>query len=379
MIEVIGVGGAGCNAVDHMIREGVMGVEFIAVDDDAQILERSLAPRKLHLKETGLDSDTGREQITKVLKGTHMLFIVAGMGGGTGTGAALAIAGIAREKDILTVAVVARPFDAEGERVRIAEAGIAELQKHVDSLIVVPNDRRMNEVGENTFKAVDDMLRRAVGGIAEIVNFPGLINVDFEDVRALMRRMGRAVMGSACASGSERARVAARNAILSLEQRNLSGTRAKGVLINITASRRLKRAEIIEVLNAMREFIADDASLVFGAVYDESMGEEMCVTVIAASLATDSATASDRATLRTFEAIHASLSRAMGADDSPIDAPLLDQRHEPTDEQLGSIMSAVAAKARERAARADAILHATIEREVEAALAAHRQRTERYG
>ena len=300
VIKVIGVGGAGGNAVDHMIREGVMGVDFVAANTDAQALKRSVAHRKVKLGKSGLGAgakpDAGRsaameerEQIAESLKGAHMVFITAGMGGGTGTGAAPIVAEVAREMGILTVAVVTKPFMFEGKRLKIAEAGIAELQKNVDSLIVILNDKLMDVLGddvsmEEAFKAADNVLRNAVGGIAEIINFPGLVNVDFEDVRTVMGEMGMAMMGSANAAGVDRARIAAEQAVASplLEGINLSG--AKGVLVNITATRGLKMKEVNEVMNTVREFAAEDAHIIFGAVYDESMADEIRVTVVATGL-----------------------------------------------------------------------------------------------
>jgi cell division protein FtsZ len=322
VIKVIGVGGGGGNAVDHMIREGVMGVEFIAANTDAQALKRSVAHKKLRLGKTGLGAGakpevgrdaavSEREQIAEALKGAHMAFITAGMGGGTGTGAAPIVAEIAREMGILTVAVVTKPFAFEGKRLRIAEAGIVELQKHVDSLIVILNDRLMEVLGddvsmEDAFKAADDVLRNAVGGIAEIINFPGLVNVDFEDVRTVMGEMGMAMMGSASASDVDRARLAAEQAVASplLEGVNLSG--AKGVLVNITSSRSLKMKEVNEVMNTVREFAADDAHIIFGAVYDEDMEDELRVTVVATGLG------QPQARRQTFEVISAPI--ATGTD-----------------------------------------------------------------
>ena len=300
VIKVVGVGGAGGNAVDHMIREGVMGVEFVAANTDAQALKRSVAHKKLRLGKNGLGAgakpEVGRnaaveerEQIAEALTGAHMVFITAGMGGGTGTGAAPIVAEVAREMGILTVAVVTKPFAFEGKRLKVAEAGIVELQKNVDSLIVILNDKLMDVLGddvsmEEAFKAADNVLRNAVGGIAEIINYPVLVNVDFEDVRTVMSEMGMAMMGSASASGVDRARIAAEQAVASplLEGVNLSG--AKGVLVNITATRSLKMKEVNEVMNTVREFAADDAHIIFGAVYDEGMGEEIRVTVVATGL-----------------------------------------------------------------------------------------------
>ncbi len=300
VIKVIGVGGAGGNAVDHMIREGVNGVDFVAANTDAQALKRSGASIKLQLGKSGLGAgakpEAGRtaaveerERIAEALKGAHMAFITAGMGGGTGTGAAPIVAEVARELGILTVAVVTKPFGFEGKRMKVAEAGLTELQKQVDSLIVILNDKLMEVLGDDVsmdeaFRAADNVLRNAVGGIAEIINFPGLVNVDFEDVRTVMGEMGMAMMGSASAAGVDRARIAAEQAVASplLEGINLSG--AKGVLVNITATRGLKMKEVNEVMNTVREFAAEDAHIIFGAVYDEAMGEEIRVTVVATGL-----------------------------------------------------------------------------------------------
>ncbi len=324
VIKVIGVGGAGGNAVDHMIREGVMGVEFIAANTDAQALVRSVAHKKVRLGKTGLGAgakpDAGRtaameerEQIAESLKGAHMVFITAGMGGGTGTGAGPIVAEVAREMGILTVAVVTKPFAFEGKRGKVAEAGIAELQKNVDSLIVILNDKLMDVLGDDVsmdeaFKAADNVLRNAVGGIAEIINFPGLVNVDFEDVRTVMGEMGMAMMGSANAAGVDRARIAAEQAVASplLEGINLSG--AKGVLVNITATRSLKMKEVNEVMSTVREFAAEDAHIIFGAVYDESMGDEIRVTVVATGLG------HAQARRQPFEVINTPVVQATGTD-----------------------------------------------------------------
>ena len=324
VIKVIGVGGAGGNAVDHMIREGVMGVEFVAANTDAQALKRSVAHKKVRLGKTGLGAgakpEVGRiaaveerEHLAEALKGAHMVFITAGMGGGTGTGAAPVVAEVARELGILTVAVVTKPFGFEGKRLKVAEAGIAELQKHVDSLIVILNDKLMDVLGDDVsmdeaFKAADNVLRNAVGGIAEIINFPGLVNVDFEDVRTVMGEMGMAMMGSANASGVDRARIAAEQAVASplLEGINLSG--AKGVLVNITSTRGLKMKEVNEVMNTVREFAAEDAHIIFGAVYDESMGEEIRVTVVATGLG------QAQARRQPFEVINTPVMQATGTD-----------------------------------------------------------------
>ena len=259
VIKVIGVGGAGGNAVDHMIREGVNGVEFIAANTDGMALNRSLAPIKIQLGKNGRGAgakpevgrsaaDEYREYIADQLRGAEMVFITAGMGGGTGTGAAPIVAEVAKEMGILTVAVVTKPFDYEN-RMRAAETGIEELARNVDSLIVVLNEKLMEVLGEDAsledgFKAADNVLRNAVGGIAEIINIPGLVNVDFQDVRTVMGEMGRAMMGSAEAAGMDRARIAAEQAVASplLEGVELSG--ARGVLVNITASKSLKMKEV---------------------------------------------------------------------------------------------------------------------------------------
>ncbi len=300
VIKVIGVGGAGGNAVDHMIAEGVSGVEFIAANTDAQALKRSNAHKKIILGKTGLGAGAKpeigrlsaleeRDQIANALKGANMVFITAGMGGGTGTGAAPVIAEVARELGILTVAVVTKPFDFEGKRIKAAELGVAELHKNVDSLIVVLNDKLMEVVGddasvEECFAASNNVLRNAVGGIAEIINSPGLVNVDFEDVRTVMGEMGVAMMGSATIAGEDRARIAAEQAVASplLEGINLSG--AKGVLVNITATKSVKMKEVHQVMATVRAFAAEDAHIIFGAVYDEHIGDQIRVTVVATGL-----------------------------------------------------------------------------------------------
>lgn len=299
VIKVIGVGGAGGNAVDHMIREGVQGVEFICANTDAQALKRSLAQTKIQLGNSGLGAGykpeagraaalENRERIADALAGAHMVFITAGMGGGTGTGAAPVVAEVARELGILTVAVVTKPFDFEN-RFRVAESGVDELSKHVDSLIVVLNDKLMEVFGddasmEECFRNADDVLRKAVGGIAEIINVPGLVNVDFQDVRTLMAEMGRAMMGSAEAAGLDRARIAAEQAAASplLEGVELSG--ARGVLINITASKSLKMSEVREAVQTVRAFATEDATVFYGTVFDEAMEDRIRVTVLATGL-----------------------------------------------------------------------------------------------
>jgi cell division protein FtsZ len=302
VIKVLGVGGAGGNAVDHMIKHEVQGVEFVTLNTDAQALARSMAKGQIQLGDSGLGAgakpDAGRaaamearERIAESLQGAHMVFITAGMGGGTGTGAAPVVAEVAKEMGILTVAVVTKPFSFEGvRRLQSAEQGIDELSQHVDSVIVILNEKLEEVLGddvsmEEAFTAADNVLKNAVAGISEIINVPGLINVDFQDVRTVMSEQGMAMMGSAGASGMDRARIAAEQAVASplLEGVNLSG--ARGVVVNITAARSsLKLRETKEVMNTIRSFAADDATIIFGAVYDEAMGDELRVTVVATGL-----------------------------------------------------------------------------------------------
>jgi len=299
IIKVVGVGGAGGNAVDHMIREGVQGVDFVCANTDAQALTRSLAAIKVQLGATGLGAGSkpeagrvaaqeSREEIAAALEGAHMCFITAGMGGGTGTGAAPVVAEIAKEMGILTVAVVTKPFDFEN-RFRVAESGVEELAKQVDSLIVVLNDKLLEVFGddagfEDCFRSADNVLKNAVGGIAEIINVPGLVNVDFQDVRTAMAEMGRAMMGSAEAEGMDRARIAAEQAAVSplLEGTELSGARC--VLINITASRSLKMSEVRDAVKTVQAFAAEEAFVKYGTVFEESMGDRIRVTVVATGL-----------------------------------------------------------------------------------------------
>ena len=302
VIKVVGVGGAGGNAVNHMIEKGVAGVEFIAVNTDAQVLARNRAQTQIQLGTSGLGAGakpeeakaialSERARLEEVVAGSHMVFITAGMGGGTGTGAAPVIAEVARSLGILTVAVVTKPFTFEGsKRMRNAESGIEELAPHVDSLIVVLNDKLEEVLGEDVtqadaFAAADNVLNNAVGGIADIINRQGLINVDFQDVRTVMSEQGMAMMGSAACSGIDRARIAAEQAVACplLEGINLSG--ARGVLVNISASEgSLKLRETKEVMNTIRAFAAEDATIIYGGVFDESLGDELRVTVIATGL-----------------------------------------------------------------------------------------------
>lgn len=300
VIKVVGVGGAGGNAVQHMINKGVSGVEFIAANTDAQALAASSANNIIQIGESGLGAgmrpeigrqlaEQTRSRIEDSLRGAHMVFIAAGMGGGTGTGAAPIVAEVAKTMGALTVAVVSKPFSYEGQKcMDIAEAGLEELSKHVDSLIIILNEK-LEEIYEDEsmldwMKHADDVLNNAVAGIAEIINVPGHINVDFNDVKTIMSEQGKAMMGTATASGVDRARIAAEQAVASplLDGIDLSG--AKGVLVNVTASRGLKGKEIKEVMAAVRAFAAPDASIAQGIAYDDAMGDEIRVTVVATGL-----------------------------------------------------------------------------------------------
>jgi len=303
VIKVIGVGGCGGNAVDHMITSGLSGVEFIAINTDAQALKRNQAKLQLQLGNgvtkglgAGANPDVGREaaledreRIAEMIDGADMLFITAGMGGGTGTGAAPVVAEVAKELGILTVAVVTKPFMFEGKRVRAANQGIEALSRHVDSLIIIPNEKLMQVLGDDVsmldaFKAANNVLHGAVGGIAEVINCPGLVNVDFADVRTVMSEMGMAMMGSAQASGEDRARIAAEQAVASplLEDVNLAG--ARGVLVNITASSSVKMKEIHEVMNTIKGFTAEEATVIVGQVLDDTMEGDLRVTMVATGL-----------------------------------------------------------------------------------------------
>ena len=301
VIKVVGVGGAGGNAVAHMIRSGINGVDFICCNTDAQALFATDAPVQIRLGRTGLGAgakpeqgraaaETAREEIRAALNGAHMVFITAGMGGGTGTGAGPVVAEVAKELGILTVGVVTKPFSFEGtKRLRMAEEGITELSRHVHSLIVVLNENLYDLMDddatqEDCFKAADDVLHNACAGIAEIINVEGNVNVDFEDVKTIMGEQGQAMMGTAIASGADRARVAAEQAIACplLEGVDLHG--ARGMLVNITASRSLKMRETREIMETIRGFAAEEATVIYGTAYDESMGENLRVTVVATGL-----------------------------------------------------------------------------------------------
>jgi cell division protein FtsZ len=301
VIKVVGVGGAGGNAVNHMISRGVQGVEFIAMNTDKQALIKSGAPYTIQLGEAGLgaganpeagrDSARARElEIRAALEGANMVFLTAGMGKGTGTGASPVVASIAKEMGILTVGVVTKPFDFEGVRkMKVAEAGIDALVEHVDSLIVVLNQKLFDVMDEDAslqdaFKQADNVLHNAVAGIAEIINVPGLVNVDFADVRTVMAEQGKAMMGIGEAAGMDRARIAAEQAVASplLDGVDLNG--ARGVIVNITAAQNLKLRETNEVINTIREFCSDDATIIHGTVFDDNMGDSLRVTVVATGI-----------------------------------------------------------------------------------------------
>ena len=312
-IKVIGVGGGGGNAVEHMIDQRAHGVEFIAANTDAQALSQSRADQVIQLGASGLGAgakpevgktaaEEAEDRIRDTLDGTDMLFITAGMGGGTGTGAAPIIAKVAKQMGILTVGVVTKPFDFEGtRRTKVAEAGLAELEANVDSLIVVLNDKLLDVLGDDAtqdsaFAFCNDVLKNAVGGISDVINRPGLVNLDFQDVRTVMQEPGKALMGTAQATGPDRAGKAAEQAMACplLEGINLTG--ARGVLVLIAASRStFKLAESRAAMSAIKRLAHEDAHVIYGTAYDESLGDALRVTVIATGLAWASATPGARA------------------------------------------------------------------------------------
>jgi len=304
VIKVVGVGGGGGNAVRHMLESQLEGVEFICANTDSKALIGFDTGVSLQLGSTitkglgaGANPSVGRdsaledqEKITQLLTGADMVFITAGMGGGTGTGAAPVIAKVARELGILTVAVVTKPFPFEGKRrAKVAEEGVKELRENVDSLITVPNERLLPVLGKNisllkAFGEANNVLFNAVQGITDLIMRPGLINVDFADVRTVMSEMGMAMMGTGSASGDDRARVAAEAAIHNplLEDINLRG--ARGVLVNITANEEVGLSEFTEVGGIIEEYASEDATVVIGCAIDPSVGDEMRVTVVATGL-----------------------------------------------------------------------------------------------
>ena len=304
VIKVLGVGGGGGNAVKHMANCGIEGVDFICTNTDRQALQNSKVKTTLQIGcnitkglGAGADPDVGRQaamedrdRIHEVVDGADMLFITAGLGGGTGTGAAPVIAQVAKELNILTVAVVTKPFEMEGaKRMAIADEGIVEIGRYVDSLITIPNEKLLTVLGSETtlleaFRAANQVLQGAVQGIAELITRPGLINVDFADVRTVMAKMGMAMMGSGTASGEDRAREAAEAAVSSplLEDINLAG--ANGILVNVTAGSDLSIGEFDEIGNTVKEFASDDATVVLGTVIDPDMTDNIRVTVVATGL-----------------------------------------------------------------------------------------------
>ena len=311
IIKVIGIGGGGGNAVSHMVDTGIEGVDFICANTDSQALKGSRVRTSLQIGcnitkglGAGADPDVGRQaamedrdRILEVVEGADMLFITAGMGGGTGTGAAPIVAQVAKELGILTVAVVTKPFLMEGSKRRlIAEHGIGELGKYVDSLITIPNEKLLTVLGRETtlldaFRSANQVLQGAVQGIAELITCPGLINVDFADVRTVMAEMGMAMMGSGVSSGEDRAREAAESAVSSplLEDINLSG--ANGILVNVTAGMDLSIGEFQEVGNTIKEFASENATVVVGTVIDPDMTDKIRVTVVATGLGQQAANA----------------------------------------------------------------------------------------
>jgi cell division protein FtsZ len=308
VIKVIGVGGCGGNAVDHMIANGVKGVEFICANTDMKALKRTQARIQLQL---GTDATKGlgaganpevgrqaaledRERIIDLIRGADMLFLTAGMGGGTGTGAAPVVAEIARELGILTVAVVTKPFAFEGKRQRIAQEGLDALSQHVNSLIVIPNDKLMQVLGnqvtlDEAFRAANDVLHGAVAGIAEIISCPGMISVDFADVKTVMSETGMAMMGSAKAAGTDRARMAADQAVACPLLEDIDIADARGVLVNISASKSLfQLQEMYDVMEVIKAVAAESATIIAGVVYDDDLEDELRVTIVATGLGKNS-------------------------------------------------------------------------------------------
>ncbi|MGA9854420.1 MAG: cell division protein FtsZ [Gammaproteobacteria bacterium] len=304
VIKVIGVGGGGGNAVQHMLASGIEGVDFIAINTDAQVLKKINARTTLQIGSNltrglgaGSNPETGkqaaledRDRLEEVLRGSDMVFITAGMGGGTGTGATPVVAQVAKELDVLVVAVVTKPFPHEGsKRMKVAEQGLAELSQYVDSLIVIPNEKLSAVLGRDipmlqAFQAANEVLHGAVRGIADIITRPGLMNLDFADVRTVMSEMGMAMMGTGQASGEGRARKASEAAVTSplLENVNLQG--ARGILVNITAGMDLTMGEYEEVMDIAHSYAVEDASIKVGTVLDPSMSDEIRVTVVATGL-----------------------------------------------------------------------------------------------
>ncbi|MEX8520014.1 MAG: cell division protein FtsZ [Leptothrix sp. (in: b-proteobacteria)] len=343
-IKVIGVGGGGGNAVQHMMSQGVQGVEFICANTDAQALNRSSAHNLLQLGHTGLgagsrpeagkaSAEEAQDRIRAALEGAHMVFITAGMGGGTGTGAAPVIARLAKDMGILTVGVVTKPFEFEGaRRMKQADAGLAELEANVDSLIVVLNEKLLDVLGddvtqEEAFAQANDVLKNAVGGISDIIHIPGLVNVDFEDVKTVMSEPGKAMMGTAVASGPDRATKAAEAAVACplLEGIDLSG--ARGVLVLIAASKQtFKLAESRNAMTTIRRYAADDAHVIFGTAYDESLNDALRVTVIATGLTSATRQVKQAQPVAVVQSLN---TQRTGTDNIPVLTSTLNQPQQP--------------------------------------------------
>ena len=344
VIKVIGVGGGGGNAVQHMCEQTIDGVDFICANTDAQALKNMAARTTLQIGSTitkglgaGANPDIGRQaaqddrdRIQEVIEGSDMLFITAGMGGGTGTGAAPVVAQVARELGILTVAVVTKPFPFEGsKRLHVAHNGIKELGQYVDSLITIPNEKLLTVLGKqisllDAFRSANDVLLGAVQGIAELITRPGLINVDFADVRTVMSEMGMAMMGSGAAKGEDRAREAAEAAIASplLEDVNLMG--AHGILVNVTAGMDMGIGEFEEVGNTVKEFASENATVVVGTVIDPDMRDELRVTVVATGLGEQAMKSGDKPQTPPMEIVK---NRATGEPNyEELDRPTINRR-----------------------------------------------------
>ena len=344
VIKVIGVGGGGGNAVQHMCEQSIDGVDFICANTDAQALKNMAARTTLQIGSTitkglgaGANPDIGRQaaqddrdRIQEVIEGSDMLFITAGMGGGTGTGAAPVVAQVARELGILTVAVVTKPFPFEGsKRLHVAHNGIKELGQYVDSLITIPNEKLLTVLGKqisllDAFRSANDVLLGAVQGIAELITRPGLINVDFADVRTVMSEMGMAMMGSGAATGADRAREAAAAAIASplLEDVNLMG--AHGILVNVTAGMDMGIGEFEEVGNTVKEFASENATVVVGTVIDPDMRDELRVTVVATGLGEQAMKSGDKPQTPPMEIVK---NRATGEPNyEELDRPTINRR-----------------------------------------------------
>jgi cell division protein FtsZ len=359
VIKVIGVGGGGGNAVAHMVNTGIEGVDFICINTDAQALKHSKVKVSLQIGcnitkglGAGADPEVGRQaamedrdRIIEMIEGSDMLFITAGMGGGTGTGAAPVVAQVAKELGILTVAVVTRPFDMEGsKRSNSADQGIAELSKHVDSLITIPNQKLLTVLGGDitlldAFKSANQVLQGAVQGIAELITRPGMINVDFADVRTVMAETGMAMMGSGVGRGENRAREAAEAAVSSplLEDVNLSG--AHGLLINVTAGPDLRTSEFSIVGDTVKQYASEDANVVVGCVIDPEMREEIRVTVVATGIGRTVAASQHTPEARRMTAIPGGRPRVPTLDDLHVPTYIRQQReaHPPVQQQRRAV------------------------------------------